>query len=128
MAPTGGADGLDEISTTGNTTVFQVEAGRVQKRLCSPADFDMETASIEQLRGGDPETNAGILRAVLDGDPGPKRDIVLANAAAALLVAHRAPDLKSAVTIAAEAIDSGRASEKLNRLIEFASQFRHEVV
>jgi anthranilate phosphoribosyltransferase len=123
-----GSDGLDEISTTGNTTLFQVEAGRVQKGLWSPADFDIQRANIEDLRGGDPETNAGILRAILDGEPGPKRDIVLANAAAALLVAQRAPDLKSALTLAAESIDSGRASDKLNRLVEYASQFRHEVV
>ena len=123
-----GADGLDEITTTTHTIVFQVEEGRVQKGRWSPADFGISQASLEDLKGGDPELNAGIVRAVLDGEPGARRDIVIANAAAALLVAHRAADLKSAVAIAAESIDSGAARRKLDNLIEFTSGLRHEVV
>lgn len=123
-----GADGLDEISTTGLTTVFQVEDGRTRKGQWWPADFNLPRCSLEDLKGGDSETNAGIVRAVLDGEPGPRRDIVIANAAAALLVAEKAPDLKSAVEAAAESIDSGAARRKLERLIEFTGMLRHESV
>lgn len=111
-----GSDGLDEITTTGLTTVFQVEAGAVQKGQWSPSDFGMEAGSIDDLRGGDPETNAAIVRAVLGGEMGPRRDIVVANAAAALLVAQRAPDLRGAVEAARESIDSGAARQKLEQL------------
>lgn len=114
-----GADGLDEITTTGHTTVFQVEDGRVQKGRWVPGDFGLARASLEDLRGGDPEMNAGILRSILGGDLGPARDVVVANAAAALLIAQHAPDLKAAVAAAAESIDSGAAQGKLEALIEF---------
>lgn len=123
-----GADGLDEITTTGSTAAFLVEEGRVQKGRWMPADFGVPQASLEQLQGGDPETNAGIVRAVLDGEAGPRRDVVIANSAAALLVAQRAPDLKNAVALAAEAIDSGAARRKLDQVIEFTSSLKHEVV
>jgi anthranilate phosphoribosyltransferase len=123
-----GADGLDEISTTGITTVFQVEDGRVQKGRWTPADFGLDPASIEDLKGEDAATNAGIIRTVLDGEPGPRRDIVIANAAAALLVAQRAPDLKSAVTLAAESIDSGAARRKLEQVVQFGSKAAYEAV
>ncbi len=115
-----GADGLDEITTTTYTTVFQVEEGRVQKGRWIPGDFGLPTASLEDLRGGEPEMNAGILRSILAGDRGPSRDVVIANAAAALLVSQRAPDLKSAVAAATESIDNGAAQRKLESLIEFA--------
>ena len=115
-----GADGLDEITTTTFTTVFQVEDGRVQKGRWVPGDFGLPQASLEDLRGGEPEMNAGILRSILAGDPGPARDVVIANAAAALLVAQRAPDLKAAVAAAAESIDSGAAKRKLEHLVELA--------
>lgn len=123
-----GADGLDEISTTGMTTVFQVEDGRVQKGRWMPADFGLSPATIESLKGGDPETNAGIIRAVLDGEPGPHRDVVVANAAAALFLAQRAPDLKSAVGLACEAIDSGAAKRKLEDVASFRLKVSHEAV
>jgi anthranilate phosphoribosyltransferase len=123
-----GADGLDEITTTGLTTVFQVEEGRVQKGRWSPIDFGLAEAVIEDLRGGDVETNARSLRSILDGELGPQRDVVLANAAAALLLAQRAPDLKSAVALAAESIDSGAARRKLEQLIEFGVKATYEAV
>jgi anthranilate phosphoribosyltransferase len=122
-----GADGLDEITTTGLTTVFQVEEGGVQKGRWSPADFGLPEARMEDLQGGDVETNAAIIRRLLDGEPGPKRDVVVANAAAALFVARKAPDLKSAVAMAAESINNGAARRKLERLIEFTARSRHEV-
>jgi anthranilate phosphoribosyltransferase len=114
-----GSDGLDEITTTAHTTVFQVEEGRVQKGKWAPADFGLMPGAIEDLRGGDPEMNAGILRSILAGDPGPSRDVVIANSAAALLLAQRAPDLKAAVAMTAESIDSGAAQRKLEELLEF---------
>lgn len=123
-----GADGLDEISTTGPTTVFQVEDGRVQKGRWTPADFGLTPASIDDLKGGDPGTNANIVRSVLEGEPGPRRDIVVANAAAALLVAQRASDLKAAVSVAAESIDSGSARRKLESVVEFTAALAHETV
>ncbi len=123
-----GADGLDEITTTGQTTVFLVEDGRVQKGRWSPADFAIPQAAIEDLQGGDPEMNAGIIGSVLDGERGAHRDIVIINAAAALLLAHRASDLKAAVAVAIESIDTGSARQKLQQLIEFTSNLNHEVV
>lgn len=122
-----GADGLDEISTTGPTTVFQVEENGVQKGRWLPSDFGLPEAELAELLGGDSETNAGIIRAILDGEAGPKRDLVIANAAAALFVARKAIDLKSAVAMAAEAIDSGAARRKLEKLIEFTARVQHEV-
>jgi anthranilate phosphoribosyltransferase len=123
-----GADGLDEITTAGLTTVFQVENSRVQKGRWLPSDFGLPQSSLEDLKGDGPETNAAIIRSVLGGEPGPRRDIVVANAAAALLVAERTPDLKSAVALAVEAIDSGAARLKLEQLTEFTTQVQNEVV
>lgn len=115
-----GSDGLDEITITAQTTVFQVEEGRVQKGKWVPGDFGLATASLEDLQGGDPETNAEIVRFILEGNRGPARDVVVANAAAALLVAQHAPDLKSAVAAATESLEGGAAQRKLEELIEFA--------
>ncbi len=120
-----GSDGLDEITTTGMTTVFQVEEGRVQKGRWLPADFGLNTASIGDLQGADPERNAELIRALLDGEPGPRRDVVVANSAAALFLAQHAPDLKSAVDVAAESIDSGAARRKLEQVIEFGAREAH---
>ena len=118
-----GSDGLDEITVTGSTTVFQVEDGSVRKGRWSPADFDLPFSPAADLEGADPETNASILKSLLAGEAGPKRDVVVANAAAALLLAHRAPDLKSAVAAAAESIDGGAAARKFDALREFTSNF-----
>lgn len=111
-----GSDGLDEITTTGLTTVFQVEDGRVQKGQWNPGDFGVSLSTMEDLSGGDVETNAEIVRAILNGESGPKRDIVIVNAAAALFCARKAEDLKTAVALAAESIDSGAAARKLGQL------------
>jgi anthranilate phosphoribosyltransferase len=123
-----GLDGLDEITTTGPTTVFQVESGRVQKGQWVPADFGIETAAIEDLQGGDPATNAGIIRRILDGEAGPHRDIVVVNAAAALLMGGRAEDIQASVEMAVQSIESGAARDKLEKLAEFTSQHRPDQV
>ncbi len=83
---------------------------------------------MEDLKGGDPEMNAGIIRTVLEGQPGAARDIVVVNAAAALFLAQRVPDMKEAVALASETIESGAARRKLEQLIEFTARLKHEVV
>ncbi|GEO81639.1 anthranilate phosphoribosyltransferase [Pararhodospirillum oryzae] len=112
-----GSDGLDEITTTGDTLVAEYRAGAVRRFRLSPTDAGLPLARPEDLKGGDPTYNAEALRAVLDGQPGPYRDIVLLNAAAALVVAGRAEAIPDGVTQAAGAIDSGAARSTLERLI-----------
>src|SRR5207249_11485957 len=90
-----GADGLDEISTTGESHICEVHEGVVRNSRVRPEDFGMPRASIRDLQGGDREEHAQTIRQVLAGEPGPRRDIVLVNAAAALVVGGRARDLKT---------------------------------
>jgi anthranilate phosphoribosyltransferase len=112
-----GADGLDEISNTGESRVSEVREGSVRTYAVRPEDFGMPRASIKDLQGGDREQNAEIIRAVLDGKAGPRRDIVLMNAAAALVAGGRARDLKEGAVVAAQSIDSRAARGKLDSLI-----------
>jgi anthranilate phosphoribosyltransferase len=112
-----GADGLDEISNTGESRVSEVREGVVRTYTVRPEDFGMPRASIKDLLGGDREQNAEIIRAVLDGKPGPRRDIVLMNAAAALVAGGRARDLKDGAAVAAQSIDSRAARSKLDALV-----------
>jgi anthranilate phosphoribosyltransferase len=111
-----GRDGLDEISTTGPTDVYEVWTGRVQKHVWSPEDFGVPRAALSQLAGGDPARNATITMELLSGAEGPARDIVLVNAAAGLVAGGLAPDLCNAMAAAAQSIDSGAAAERLARL------------
>jgi anthranilate phosphoribosyltransferase len=111
-----GADGLDEISNTGESVVSEVREGVVRTFTLRPEDFGMPRASIAELLGGDREQNAEIIRGILRGQPGPRRDIVLMNAAAALVAGLRAHDLKEGVALAAQSIDSGEALSRLERL------------
>src|SRR5437762_550221 len=104
-----GADGLDEISSTGETRISEVREGMVRTFTVRPEDFDLPRSSLADLRGGDREQNAEIIRALLGGAPGPRRDIVLMNASAALVVGAHAHDLKEGAATAASAIDSGAA-------------------
>lgn len=112
-----GADGLDEISNTGESRVSEVREGVVRTYAVRPEDFGMPRASIKDLLGGDREQNAEIVRAVLDGKAGPRRDIVLMNAAAALVAGGRARDLKDGAAVAAQSIDSRAARGKLDALV-----------
>ena len=111
-----GHDGLDEITTTGPTDVFEIWTGRVEKHLWMPADFHVRRASLGELVGGDRDCNAQITRQILAGATGPHRDIALVNAAAGLVAAGLVPDLKAGMTAAATAIDTGAAAEKLAAL------------
>jgi anthranilate phosphoribosyltransferase len=113
-----GADGLDEISNTGESQISEVHEGVVRSSRVRPEDFGLPRATIRDLRGGDRGENAQIIHLVLGGEPGPRRDIVLMNAAAALVAGGKARDLKEGVGIASESIDSGAAASKLATLVE----------
>src|SRR5213596_639962 len=112
-----GADNLDEISNTGESRVSEVREGGVRTYAVRPEDFGLARESIKDLQGGDREQNDEIIRAVLGGETGPRRDIVLMNAAAALVAGARARDLKDGVAVAAQSIDSGGARGKLDALV-----------
>jgi anthranilate phosphoribosyltransferase len=112
-----GHGGLDEISTTGPTSVWEVAGGRVSEHQWTPASFGLAIDAREGLAGGDPARNAAIIRSILAGEAGPPRNIVLVNAAAGLMLAALAPDLRSGVALAARAIDSGAAANKLELLV-----------
>jgi anthranilate phosphoribosyltransferase len=111
-----GHDGLDEITTTGPTDVYEVRTGSVEKHLWMPSDFGVKRAFGEDLLGGDATRNAAIAREILAGTIGPMRDISLVNAAAGLIAAGLAKDLRQGMQLAEESIDSGTALRKLEEL------------
>src|SRR5947207_1145135 len=121
------ADGLDEISNPGESRVSEVRGGGVRTMTVRPEDFGLTRASIADLRGGDREQNAEIIRTILAGEPGPKRDIVLMNASAALVAGGRARDLKEGVELAARSLDGGAANERLERLVALSQELAREV-
>jgi len=112
-----GSDGLDEITTSGPTSVTALEAGAIRSFEISPENVGLAKVKPESLRGGDAESNAKAVEDVLEGKKTPFRDVAILNAAAALVVAGKAKDLKAGVGIAAHAIDSGEAEGRLDRLI-----------
>jgi len=112
-----GSDGLDEITTAGPTSVAELKDGEIRAFEIAPEDAGLKRAKPEDLRGGDADHNAKALLDVLKGKPGPFRDVAIFNAAAALVVAGKAKDLKDGAAIAAKAIDSGEAEGRLDRLI-----------
>ena len=116
-----GADGLDELTLTGPSHVGELKDGKVTSFQLSPADAGLKVAKIEELKGGDAEFNAKAMHAMLGGLPGPMRDFVLYNSAAALVVADRATNLREGVALAAKAIDEGRARTTLDRLISITN-------
>ncbi len=116
-----GMDTLDEITITGRTRVTELKNGRVRTYYVTPEKFGMLRAPLESIKGGDAGENAGIVLSVLKGERGPRRDVVLLNAAAALVSGFKAKDIKEGISIASEAIDSGRALGKLLKLIEITN-------
>jgi anthranilate phosphoribosyltransferase len=110
--------GIDELTTAGVTTVAEFKDGRVRSFEVVPEDAGLPRAALDALKGGEPAHNAVLMRGVLAGETGPLRDIVLLNAAAALLIADRAGDLREGVAIAAATINAGRATAVLERLVE----------
>jgi len=121
-----GADGLDEISISGETFVAELRDGAVQSYKLAPEDFGLSRAPIETLRGGDARENAEIIHKIFGSalrphEHGPRRDVILANAAAALVAAGRATDFLEGVRLAAHSLDSGAAREKLDALAAFCT-------
>jgi len=112
-----GSDGLDEITTAGPTSVAELKNGKVRTFEVSPEDAGLKRSTPDVLRGGDAAQNAAALLDVLRGKPGPFRDVTILNAAAALIVAGQAGDLREAAGLAAKAIDSGAAKDRLDRLV-----------
>ena len=115
-----GGDGLDEITIAGHTQISELVKGEVKTYDVTPEDIGVKQGRIEQLRVGSPEESAEVIKRVLSGRPGPQREIVLANAAAALYAADAAKDLKEGVVMAARSIDDGGAMAALKKLIEIS--------
>ncbi|MGA2745578.1 MAG: anthranilate phosphoribosyltransferase [Candidatus Sulfotelmatobacter sp.] len=114
-----GLDGLDEITITGLTRIAEARDGSVRSYEVEPEEFGIARATLQEISGGDAAQNAAIIRAVLGGEKSPRRDVVMLNAAAALVAAGRADHIGDAIPLAAESIDSGAAAKKLEKLVEF---------
>ena len=117
-----GSDGIDELTTTGPSTVVALEEGDIRGFAVAPEDAGLPRAAPADLAGGDAARNAAIVRAVLDGAPGPARDVVVLNAAAALAVAGRVDGLAEGATLAARAIDDGAAAAALAKLVAISNR------
>ncbi|MBI3505731.1 MAG: anthranilate phosphoribosyltransferase [Proteobacteria bacterium] len=117
-----GSDGLDEITTTGPTYVAEIDGGKLREFEITPEEAGLKRAMPADLKGGTPAENAAMLRALLDGAKGPLRDVVMMNAAALLVVAGAAPDLKAGVAKAAQSIDGGTAKAALAALVEISNR------
>jgi len=116
------SDGLDEISIMGTTEILELSNGRITERQLCPQDFGIEPADIEQLKGGNVSANAKIIKDIFNGkDTGPRRDIVVLNAAAAIIVANLADDFVSAIKLANDSIDNGNAADCLEKLIKISN-------
>jgi anthranilate phosphoribosyltransferase len=115
-----GLDGLDELSTIGPSVVFEVDGPRVSCREVTPEQFGLERAAPEDILGSDPATAAAQVVAVLEGERGPRRDIVVLNAAAAIHVGGGAASIREAVPPAVESLDTGAALRKLRAMVRFS--------
>jgi anthranilate phosphoribosyltransferase len=120
-----GWDGLDEITITNRTKVGELRDGRVRVYEITPEEFNLRRAPMDAIAGGDVQSNAAIIRAILAGEKSAKRDVVLMNASAALVAAGKADTMAEAMPIAAESLDSGAAQKKLDALIEFTNLISH---
>jgi len=118
-----GEDGLDEITLTGKSRVCELKDGKIHTYTIEPGDFGLVRASLDDLKGGTAEENAALLRDILSGKKGPQRDIVILNAAAALVAGNKAESVEEGIKMATEAIDEGQALDKLKRLVEFSQSF-----
>jgi anthranilate phosphoribosyltransferase len=116
-----GFGGLDEISLAGETQVAEVHEGAVKRFVLTPADFGLAIAPLEALQGGTPVENAALIRQLFEGETGPRRDVVLLNAAAALVISGAAKNFWEGAALAAQALSTGRALEKLERLKSFTN-------
>ena len=116
-----GADGLDELSTTGTSFVAELKNGNVTEFEVTPEDADLARASLEDLRGGTPDENAAAITALLAGEQTAYRDIVLLNSAAALIIAGKVDNLRDGAALAAQSIDSGAAKTALKKLVQISN-------
>ncbi|RIJ26222.1 anthranilate phosphoribosyltransferase [Henriciella barbarensis] len=116
-----GVDGIDEISISGETRIREVADGKISSFSLTPADAGLDTSPLASLEGGAPQDNAGAIRDLLEGRPGPFRDVVLLNASAGLLLLGLADDIRHGVALASDAIDSGRALHTLSLLADTSS-------
>lgn len=114
-----GEDGLDELSTTGESRVAELRGGQVRSYIVRPEDFGLPRARMADLQGGSAAENAEIIRRILAGERGAKRDIVVLNAGAGIAAGGKAADIAEGIGLAERAIDSGAAQERLARLVEF---------
>jgi anthranilate phosphoribosyltransferase len=117
-----GFDGLDEVSTTGPTLVYEIQEGQVKQRTLDPGDFAVSTATPESLKGGSKARNLEIAHAVLAGERGPQRDIVIANSALALVAVAQVETFLEGAAVAAVSIDTGAARDKLEALARFTQK------
>jgi len=117
-----GLDGLDEITLTGPTRVAEIRDGTVRTYEITPEEFGITRAGLDDISGGDSAANAVLIRKVLGGDKSPRRDVVLLNAAAALVAAGRAEHIIGALPLAAQSLDSGAAEHKLEALVRFTAE------
>ncbi|WP_293487693.1 anthranilate phosphoribosyltransferase, partial [Parvibaculum sp.] len=120
-----GSDGMDEITTTGPSTVAELKDGKIRVFEVTPEDAGLPRAAIADLKGGDPKENAAAIRRLFDGEACAYRDIVLLNAAAALIVSGKAASLKEGAGIAAKTIDSGAAKATLAKLVAVSNGKSH---
>ena len=118
-----GADGLDELSVTGQNKISRLYDGYIETYYLDPQDLGLPRARLSDLAGGSVEENAAITKALLAGKDGPKRDVILLNAAAVLIAGGKASSFSEGLGLAAEAIDNGSAQRKLHQLIEFSRSF-----
>jgi anthranilate phosphoribosyltransferase len=114
-----GEDGLDELSTTGPSRVAELKDGRIRTGTVTPEEFGLPRAALADLRGGSAVDNAEIIRRILAGERGPKRDIVVLNAGAAIAAGGKAASIADGLALATQSIDSGAARERLDRLVAF---------
>jgi anthranilate phosphoribosyltransferase len=112
-----GEDGLDEITLNGPTQVYELKDGRIRSYEITPEQYGLARAPLSEIRGGDRATNAAITRGVLQGEPGPRRDVVLLNAAAALVAADLVGDIREGIDVARRALDDGSAMAKLEQFV-----------
>ncbi|MCL2530708.1 MAG: anthranilate phosphoribosyltransferase [Oscillospiraceae bacterium] len=118
-----GHDGLDEITLTGTSTICEVSDGQLNSYFITPEQFGLQRCTIDDLIGGDPAENAETARAIFGGEPGPRRDIVVLNAACCLYMAHNNITMRECVRLAQQMIDSGRAMDTLNAFVRATNEY-----
>jgi anthranilate phosphoribosyltransferase len=121
-----GEDGLDEISIIARTHIWELRDGAIKDYWVSPEELGLEPAPLEKLKGGSVEENTAIMVEILNGAPGPRREVVLANAAGGIVLGGKARDLREGAELARESIDGGRALDKLNGLAEVSQRLGTE--